>query len=127
MAFTGEREFYPTGQLNLNSSALVQANNVSIAVDNATKLEATLSDKNGTPVTGMVTADISWDMYVDNRGTEIDMINAVTESLPLDLGFLFPGGVQRNFKTIAAKATISQNLGDVCKVNCNAKGRVVKS
>jgi len=127
MAIQGEREFYPTGQLTLNSSALVQAENVSIAVDNSLQLKATLADRNGTPVTGMISVEISWDMYVDQRGPEIDMINAVTEAEPMPLGFLFPGGTQRDFKATAGKATITQTLGDVCKVACNAKGRVVKT
>jgi len=127
MPLNGEREYFPIGQLTLDSSALVQADNVSISVDNSLKLEATLADRNGTPVAGMVSVEITWDMKVDQRGPELKMIDAVTEAQPMALGFLFPGGEQRDFKATAAKATITQNLGDLCKVNCTAKGKVVKS
>lgn len=123
----GEREYYPIGQLTLNSSVLVQADNVSIKIDNGLKLEGTLADPNGTPVGGMVSVEITWDMKVDQRGPELKMIHAVTEMKPLDMGFLFPGGDQQDFKAAAAAATITQNLGDLCKVNCTAKGKVVKS
>lgn len=127
MSLNGERETFPTGQLTLDSSALVQADNVSIKIDNSLKLEATLADKNGTPVTGMVSAEISWKMKVDQRGPELKMIDAVTEAQPMALGFLFPGGEQRDFKATAASATIAQQLGDVCTVDCTAKGKVVKN
>ncbi len=127
MPINGEREFFPTGQLTLDSSVLVQADNVSVTVDNSLQLKATLADKNGTPVTGMVSVEITWDMLVDQRGPELDMLNAVSEAKPMPLGFLFPGGDQRDFKATAGKATVTQNLGDVCKVNCSAKGKIVKS
>lgn len=127
MPITGERTHYPIGQLTLDSSALVQADNVTITVDNALQLKATLADRNGTPVGGMISVEITWDMLVDNRGPEVDMINAVTELRTMALGFLFAGGEQRDFIATAAKATVTQNLGDINKVNCSAKGRVVKS
>lgn len=127
MSLNGEREYYPTGQLTLDNKTLVQAENVSIAVDNSLSLKATLADRNGTPVGGMISVDISWDMLVDQRGPEIDMLNAVSEVKTMPLGFLFPGGTARDFKATAAKATVTQTLGDVCKVNCNAKGKVVRN
>jgi hypothetical protein len=123
----GEREFYPQGQLTMNSAVLVQANGVAITVTNSAKVEATLANPNGTPTTGMVSAEISWDMYVDNRGPEIDAFTAVSEAQPMKLGFLFPGGVQRDFSCKMAKAAVAQSLGDVCKVNCSAVGSLVRA
>lgn len=123
----GERETFPTGQLNLNDSALVQADEVSIKVDNSLKLDATLADPNGTPVAGMRSVEVSWKMKVDQRGPELRMIDAVTEAQPMPLGFLFPGGEVRNFSATAASATVTQRLGEVCTVDCVAKGKVVKN
>lgn len=122
------RDFYPTGQVKLEGSTLVQADNFSANVDNSLALKATLADPNGTPVVGMRSAEVSWDMLVDNNGPEVDMVNAVNEARPMEMGFKFPvQGVDATFKATAANAKIGQKLGDACVVSCTAKGHVLTS
>lgn len=117
------RDFYPTGQVTLDGSVLVQADKWNDKADNSLKLEATLANPNGTPVLGMRTREVSWDMKVDNNGPEIDMINAVNEGRPMNLGFKFPNiSVNTTIRATAASATVTQGLGDVCIVSCTAKG-----
>lgn len=121
------RDFYPTGQLTLGGEVLVQVDEVSIEIDNALKLEATLANKNGTPVTGMVTAKVSWKMKVDNNGPEIPMVSSVTAAAPMPLGFKFQGGVVVNLNATAGSAKLGQKLGDVFAVDCSAMGSIVDS
>lgn len=122
------REFYPTGQVTLEGSVLVQADKFSAKHDNSLTLKATLANPNGTPVTGMRSVEVSWDMLVDNNGPELDMVNAVTEARPMLIGFKFPNlGVNMSCKATAASATVGQSLGDTCVVSCTAKGYVEDS
>jgi hypothetical protein len=117
------REFYPTGQVTLEGSVLVQADKYSAKYDNSLTLKATLANPNGTPVTGMKSVEVSWDMLVDNNGPELDMLKAIDEARPMLLGFKFPNlGVNTQINATAASATVAQSLGDACVVSCTAKG-----
>lgn len=122
------RDFYPTGQVTLGGSVLVQADKFSAKYDNNLKLEATLANPNGTPVTGMRSVEVSWDMKVDNNGPEIQMLSAVTAASPMALGFKFPNlGVSASMNATAATASIAQALGDVCVISCTAKGSIAEN
>lgn len=117
------RDFYPTGQVTLGGSVLVQADKYSAKYDNSLTLKATLANPNGSPVTGMRSVEVSWDMLVDNNGPELEMVKAVNDAAPMALGFKFPQlGVNTTVKATAASATIAQSLGDACIVSCTAKG-----
>lgn len=121
------RTFFPTGQLTLEGSALVQADEVSIAVDNALALKATLANPNGTPVAGMRKAEFSWKMRVDNNGPEISMVKAVNDASPLPLEFRFPGGFSCTGQATAASATVTATLGTEVIVDCKAMGYIADS
>jgi hypothetical protein len=117
------RDFYPTGQVTLDGSVLVQADKYSAKYDNSLKLEGTLANPNGTPVVGMRSVEVSWDMKVDNNGPELAMLSAVNAAAPMMLGFKFPNlGVSTTINATAASASITQALGDVCIISCTAKG-----
>lgn len=122
------RDFYPTGQVKLEGSVLVQADNFNATNDNGVSLKATLANPNGTPVKGMLSAEVTWDMLVDNNGPEVDMLKAVSDMRPMEMGFKFPvEGVDVTFKAVASNAKLAQKLGDVCVVSCTAKGHVLTS
>ena len=119
------REFYPTGQVTLNGSTLVQADKFNMKPDNALQLKATLANPNGTPVTGMRSVEVSWDMLIDNNGPEVDAIAAVNEGRIDLIGFKFPAqNVNTTCRVAWASATVAQSLGDACIVSCMAKGHV---
>lgn len=119
--------YYPTGQLTLDGSVLVQVDDVSIEIDNALKLEATLARPDGVPVVGMRTAKVSWKMKVRDEGPEIPMVNAVQAAAPMALGFKLPGLVVVNLSATAGSAKIGAKLGDVVAVDCSAMGSLVDS
>ena len=119
------RETFPTGQLTLGGSVLVQADKVSVNTDNGLALKATLANPNGTPVVGMRTAEFTWTMLVDNNGPELAAVKAVSDGASLDLGFKFPGGFSVTGKATAASAKIGQSLGDACMVDVTAKGHIL--
>jgi hypothetical protein len=121
------RDFFPTGQISLSSSALQQADEVSFAADNGLSLKATLANPNGTPVAGMRKCEVSFKLRVDNNGPEFSMINAVNQAAPMDLGFKFPGGYSISVKAVAASATTGQTLGSECILDCKAMGHVTDS
>ena len=122
------REFYPTGQVTLGGSVLVQADKYSEKHDNSLKLEGTLANPDGAPVTGMRSVEVSWDMKIDNNGPEIEILKAVRAAAPMALGFKFPSiGINTTLSATAASATLAQSLGDVCVVSCTAKGHMIDS
>lgn len=122
------RTFHPTGQVTLNSSVLVDADKYNSKIDNALALKATLARRQGIPVFGMHSAEVSWDMLVTNEGPEIEMVKNVTEEQPMELGFKFPvRGVDMTFQAHAASTTVAQSLGDALIVSCVAKGHVLTS
>ena len=117
-------EFYPTGQVTFEGGVLVQADKFSAKADNGMKLEATLANKNGTPVFGMNSIEVSWDMKIDNEGPELPwftMLFSATTSMAI--GFKFPNlGVNATFNVAPGTGSLAQNLGDPAVCSCTAKG-----
>lgn len=121
------RSFFPTGQLTLNGSVVVQADNVTFDISNSMTQKATLANKNATNVDGMRTAKVTFDLLVDDTGPEIPMIEAVLNASALALGWKFPGNVTISLDTNASSAKPAQKLGDVWTIGCEAMGHVVDS
>lgn len=123
------RDFYPTGQVTFEGGVLVQADKLSVKGDNGMKLEGTLADPGGTPVFGMRTVEVSWDMKIDNNGPELPWFRMVFEGTTgMQIGFKFPSlDVNATFIVAAGTGSLSQSLGEVGVVTCSAKGRMVAS
>lgn len=122
------REFYPTGQVTLNGSVLVQADKFNMKPDNGVQLKATLANRKGTPVFGMQQVEVSWDMLVDNTGPEVDAVTAVNEGRIDLIGFKFPEqNVNVTCRVAWASATFAQSLGDAGIFSCVAKGHIEDS
>lgn len=118
------RDFYPTGQVTFDGSVLVQADKFSAKSDNSLKLEGTLANPNGTPVFGMRSVEVSWDMKIDNNGPELPWFTMVMQgTISMPIGFKFPNlGVNATFLVAAGTGSLSQSLGEIGVVTCTAKG-----
>lgn len=118
------RDFYPTGQVTFEGGVLVQADKFSAKADNGLKLEATLANPNGTPVFGMRTVEVSWDMKIDNNGPELPWFQMVVNgTIAMPIGFKFPNlGVNATFVVAPGTGSLTQNLGDPAVCSCSAKG-----
>lgn len=123
------RDFYPTGQVTFEGGVLVQADKFSAKPDNSLKLEGTLANPNGTPVFGMRSVEVSWDMKIDNSGPELPWFRMVVEgTIGMQIGFKFPAlDVNATFIVAAGTGSLSQSLGEVGVVTCTAKGHMVAS
>lgn len=120
------RTSYGTGQATFGGSVLVQADNFAAKLDNALALKATLANANGTPVFGMRSVEVSWDMLIDNDGPEVAWFSLVMQgAIAIPIGFTFPQlGVDATFTVAAGTGNLTQKLGDPGVVACTAKGSV---
>lgn len=120
------RDFYPTGQVTFDGGVLVQADKFSAKADNSLKLEGTLANPNGTPVFGMRSVEVSWDMKIDNNGPELPWLTMVVQgTISMPIGFKFPNlGVNATFLVAAGTGSLAQSLGEIGVVTCTAKGHM---
>lgn len=122
------RDFHPTGQVTFNQSVLVDANNWTGSVDNQGSLKATLADKRGIPVTGMLSFNGSFDLYITNEGPEIEAVNLCLAGGQHLVGFKFPvNAINLSASVTFSKVDVKQNLGDALILTCTVIGHVVDS
>lgn len=120
------RDFHPTGQVTINSSTIIDANNYKSGHDNAGQLKATLADPNGIPVVGMRAVNISFDLYITNEGMQAPVVSMCDNAEVCYVGYKFPvNGINEQAKGIFSKADIAQNLGDALIITCTFIGHTV--
>lgn len=125
------RTHYPTGQVTLAGSVIVNADNFKLSLTNNAQQRGTLADKNGLPVDGMRAATITVDLYLDNdeaiRGIQYRAITGVlngTSSEPIQVGYK-NGAVTALVACVPSQVDLADKLGDPAMFSLTALGSVI--
>lgn len=122
------REFCPTGQMTIDGTILIDADNVSIKPDNGVNMKGTLAAPQAIPVAGMRSVEISADILVTNETPQVKPITAVEIAQRNQIGFEVPvAGISGVWQVTWTGATLSQKLGDSAVFACSWKGHLVET
>lgn len=124
------REFMPNGQATLNSVVLIDLDNFNLKGDNGLQLKATLARKNGIPVDGMRSCEITADIYVTNETPQVKPLSNMLDAKREEIGLIVNSGDFEGLNCTASitwgPVTVVAKLGEGVVYNCTWKGSITE-